>query len=680
MPNPEPQALHSALYSKDPRVRIRALKQISVDSLAYFSEPVVDSLSHDDPEVQATAAFVLRLGYVPSALAPLQTALNSDVLAVRVAAIFTLGEWQSHEALPQLMHLLKDAAAVVRSRAADALKKIACKTAIPALYEALEEEDNLKVALRLSDALLALADTRVIPVLTAALAYDDSKIRARAVEILVAFPHLETIDALLVLLKGSEQSARAAAVYVLGKVGGLNPDALRSALQDPVRAVRSGVAKALGELGVAAGENTWQDLVLCLADEDHRVRIRAAQALGKLQVTAAAPHLEQSLLTDPARRVRWRAAEALYILEAKAAAPALMNSINDAYSSVRLVCIRALSDWRIAAAVPLIIEALQDSIRRVRCVAARALGEMGDYRALAPLRDALWQDTEESVRLDCTRALGLLRKNLKDTAEALLQLEEQAVLGLSDVLQDQSVRVRSEAISELVAAGAQQVCQELAEVLKDENPVLRTEVAYALGQLGGDVAQAALLETLSDNDSQVRHAAVQALLYLARVAVVFPEDLLPALLSGLQSEDKRLRTSASLVLSQLGPAVVDELLPYVEHSTPRLRASVIYVLGESGDGRALSVLTQALNDPISRVRTAAAESLEKLLHCAIQPLLDAVEQEGELKAQSIVSMGRLFHQLKPILENTSSQDPDEDMRKLASSALDGTNESIELVL
>jgi HEAT repeat protein len=148
----------------------------------------------------------------------------------------------------------------------------------------------------------------------------------------------------------------------------------------------------------------------------------------------------------------------------------------------------------------------------------------------------------------------------------------------------------------------------------------------------------------------------------------------------LQSEDKRLRTGASLVLSQLGPVVVEALLPYVEHSNPRLRASVIYVLGESGDGRAISVLTKALEDPVSRVSMAAAESLEKLLQAAIQPLLDRVAQDGAAKAQSIVTMGRLFHQVKPILENTRHQDPDDSMRKLASIALDGTNESIELVL
>lgn len=677
MPQPELQSLHSALYSEDPTTRIRALKQIKKGSFESLAESVVENLSHESPEVQATAAFALRLGYVPTGLAPLQAALHSEVLAVKVAAIFTLGEWLSHEALPQLMDLLEDTAAVVRSRVADALKKMARETAVPALYSALEKEENLKVALRLSDALLSLADTRVIPVLTAALAYDDDEIRARAVEILVSFPHIETIASVLTLLEEGEQSARAAAVYVLGKIGGLNPDLLRTALQNPVRAVRSGVAKALGELGAAAGEDTWQDLVNCLDDEDHRVRIRAAQALGKLQATAAIPRLAQCLATDTARRVRWRAAEALHVLEARSVAPTLVSALSDAYSSVRMVCIRALSEWKVESALPAIAEALQDPMRRVRCAAARALGEMGDYRALAPLRDALWQDEEESVRLDCTRALGNLRQTLKDTAEALLQLEEQAVLGLSDVLQDQSARVRSEAIAELVMAGAVQASPELAEVLKDESPVLRAEAAQALGQLGGDVAQAALLEILADTDSQVRHAAVQALIHLASAAAVFPQNLIPSLLSGLQSEDKRLRTGASLVLSQLGPVVVDALLPYIEHPDPRLRASVIYVLGESGDGRALTLLHQALHDPVSRVSLAAAESLEKLLQGAIQPLLDMVEQSGAVKAQSLATMGRIMHQLRPTLENTCHQDPDESMRELASIALDRTNKSIE---
>ena len=47
------------------------------------------------------------------------------------------------------------------------------------------------------------------------------------------------------------------------------------------------------------------------------------------------------------------------------------------------------------------------------------------------------------------------------------------------------------------------------------------------------------------------------------------------------------------------------------------------------------------------------------------------------RRESLATMGRIMHQLRPTLENTCHQDPDESMRELASIALDRTNKSIE---
>lgn len=672
-----------ALQQEDPTKRVKALKRVSEANLDTLQPLVIENLSHANAEVQAAAAFALRYAREPVAEAELLKALEHPQMAVKVAAIFTLGEWNYAPAVPALLPHLTSPTPVLRSRVAEALRKIGDAAAVEGLYAALETEENLKVALRLAEALLALQDARVIPVLTAALAYDEAEIRNRAVEIMVSYPHVEMVSALLDLLKEDDQVARAAAVYVLGKVGGLDVPALLAALVSPVRAMRSGVSKAVGELGPALAQpEVLAALMQGLQDEDHRVRTRAAQALGKLEAVDAIPALEQCLLKDSARRVRWRAAEALRVLDARTAQSAFIAAMTDAYSSVRLECIRALASWKVSESIPHIAEALQDEIRRVRRAAAKALGDLGDYRALAPLRDVLWQDPEESVRLAATRALGQLRQNLKDTAEALLQLEEQTVLGLTDVLQDSSDRVRSEAISELVIAGSDTGVDALLELLEDESPVLRAEAATALGALGSVRATAAVLNSLNDSDSQVRNAAVQA---LVKLIPQWPEQIpgwVDMLMAGLEGAGSRFRNSAGLVLSQLAPQLVEWLLPYLEHDNARVRASVLFVLGESGDGRAFGPVSGSLQDPVSRVRTAAAEALEKLIQGAIEPLIETLTQDDSpVKSRSIQAMGRILHQVKPVLEAASSATvEDDEMRSLAHGALEGVNENVELVL
>ncbi len=666
----------TAFQSPDAATRIQALKALKETSPADIFPHVVPLLSDSHAKVQAAAAFALRYSHQPQAQPQLLELLQSEQAAVKVAALFTLGEWADPEVIPHLAPLLKEESPVLRSRAAEALGKVGAEQAIEPLYEALENEEHLKVALRLAESLLSLGDTRVLSVLMAALEYDDNEIRNRAVEILVKHPQEAAIAGLIDILKGEEQAARAASVFVLSNIGHLDTEALVPLLSDDVRAVRSGIAKALGEIGDPA---VIPAMMEALHDEDRRVRTRAAQALGKLQAQEAVLELEQALAQDDSRRVRWRAAEALRALAATETTDTFVQALGDEDSSVRLECLRALADWKVIHALEAIVVCLEDPIRRVRCGAARALGELGDYRALGPLRDTVWQDDEESVRLDCTRALGKLRQYLKDTAEALLQLESQASLTLSDVLQDTSQRVRSEAIKELIKANASVAVEPLIELLDEEDATLRAEAAEALGQLQSPAAFMPLFESLSDGDSQVRNAAVQALVELAQAGV--PEELVHGLIQGLQSQEMRLRTSCSRVLSQIAEQIIDMLLPYLYHADERLRSSVVFVLGESGDGRALSYLVNALQDSEARVRTAAAEAVEKIASTAIAPLAASLDTatDDRLKTRSIQAMGRLLKRLQPPLEHVLSEE-NENMRQLAQKALQGADENTELVI
>jgi HEAT repeat protein len=130
---------------------------------------------------------------------------------------------------------------------------------------------------------------------------------------------------------------------------------LTEALLDPDH--RWLAAKYLGDLG--AVEATWQ-LIRLLEAADPHVRIAGAQALGRLQVPAARPRLQEVASDDEEAGVRSWAVGAL-------------GQIGDRED------------------VDLLLPLLDDPSTRVRGAAALALGRIGDPKALAPLRAARWK-------------------------------------------------------------------------------------------------------------------------------------------------------------------------------------------------------------------------------------------------------------------------------------------------
>ena len=152
-------------------------------------------------------------------------------------------------------------------------------------------------------------------------------------------------------------------------------------------------------------------------DEDERVRIAAARALGKIGL-AAVPALTQ-LLTDKDEGVQMVAATLLGKIgpDAMTAVPALTQLLKDNNKWVRMNAALALGEigHEAKTATPALMELLQENNGTVRQAAAWALGKIGpEAKSAVPALMQLLTDKDERVRVAASQALDEIDKDKKE--------------------------------------------------------------------------------------------------------------------------------------------------------------------------------------------------------------------------------------------------------------------------
>lgn len=203
------------------------------------------------------------------------------------------------------------------------------------------------------------------------------------------------------LLERTDESVRAAAATVLGKMGDpAAADRLLVALRkDPSAEVRAAAAEALGALRQpAAGEA----LVEALEDPAPEVRRAAVLAVAQLKWASAGAGLARRLGVDQDAQVREHAAYALGELGGSPWVDILAGALaRDPSSRVRLNAADALGKARAQGSLEALVAGLEDQDVHVREAVAVALGRLGDARAVAPLEQVL-----ESARTAGTEPLA----------------------------------------------------------------------------------------------------------------------------------------------------------------------------------------------------------------------------------------------------------------------------------
>jgi HEAT repeat protein/formylglycine-generating enzyme required for sulfatase activity len=194
-------------------------------------------------------------------------------------------------------------------------------------------------------------------------------------------------------------------------------------------------------------------------------------------------------------------------------------------------------------------------------------------------------------------------------------------------LKDKNADVRRSAAEALRKLGSV-VVPPLLAALKTGDADLRDRVSGVLvniGQVEPGESVPAITELLKDNNADVRSSAAMVLGELGPEA----EDAIPALIAAMKDKNETVSSSASKALGDIGPVATEKLIAALKDSNPKLRSLAARTLGKTqlrlrADGawyargkwyagpacpKILRALVEAVGDKDPTVRSSAVDAL-----------------------------------------------------------------------
>jgi len=255
--------------------------------------------------------------------------------------------------------------------------------------------------------------------------------------------------------------------------------------------------------------------------------------------------------------VRLAAVDALQKIGERTGGKTLLQKLGDPDPHVRAAVTRALGRSGDKTVVPKLLPLLHDDNGFVRSAAAEALGKLGD-RSAVPALITLLSGVEASGD-----DAGLVVKTKNDLLADKLKLTE--IEQKAAIIVALGEMPAPEAVDPLIKYG-----------LKSENLNLQATAAYSLGQIGDRRAINPLQDVVRD--------------YYNTLAQMDP---------------------TGFVINPGTPSAAENQQVNREQKA-RVRAAVVWALGQIADPAARQTLNRALNDGNSLVRDNAAEALAKL--------------------------------------------------------------------
>jgi len=407
----------------------------------------------------------------------------------------------------------------------------------------------------------------------------------------------------------------------------LSPDLVRLLADDDAR-IRRRAALAVGRVGLVDGIDP---LVALLRDADPEVRQMAAFGLGLIGDKRARDPLVQAL-SDASPLVQGSAAEALGLIGDESAAPpigAMLTQIvqsgvlaqppaddadvrRDTPAAAFRLGLNALV--RLKAFDPLAAVVL-DSARQPRVrwwPVAYALQRLEDPRGQAALL-TLAREAPPYTRAFAVKGLGAL----KDRA---------AVPTLVPLVAGADRAVAIEAVRALGRIGDPAGAAPMLKIIQDRaaEPHLRLEVVSAIGNIRTPAVTDVLLDLLSDPNPDVRAAALRS------SAVSDPEGFV-TVLSGLDPDPNwSVRAALATVLGTLPPEIgLPRVLTMLTDTDQRVIPAVLTSIAKLRAPNAAAIMIDHLkaDDPV--VRAAAAAALGDLKPENGAPALAAAYELGQ---------------------------------------------------
>jgi HEAT repeat protein len=544
---------------------------------------LIACLADQDPDVRKATTDALGDLNDPRAIEPLIACLTSDYTEVSQATIAALGKLDHAQVGERLVSHLhnKDTTPAMAAAVIEALGGLHYPPAVKALLPCLASETD-EISNGAVDALSQIGAPAVEPLIES-LKDPKAQIRERAAEALGRIGDARALAPLIACLKNPDTDQPAADGQDMSN--GDESDDQKKARADEDSQVRQKAAEALGKLGPPAVE----PLMACLDEKDPSVRSLAATALGQTHDARAVAPLIAHLVELSGKDTTD---------EENSAGVNVHDSLRDALVALGKPVIKPLT------------ENLKDKNVHVREDAADVLNQL---HYLPPDPDAkitfliLLQSWDKLVELGAPAVAPLLGC-LKDedagrrqgAAQALGELgDKRAVDPLIACLQDDNADVKKNATNALGQLGDKRAVEPLIGVLKTDTTEVGLAAAEALGLLGDSAAVPPLVASLSDQDAGLRLACAQALDKLHYQPEKVEDNV--TYLIALQAWDK---------VAKMGAPAFEPLVACLSDQNRDVHESAIGALGDLGDKRAISPLSDALPD--WNLNGALVSALEKL--------------------------------------------------------------------
>lgn len=336
-----------------PSARIRAAARLAEGCGAEGIEALISTLRDRNWWVRYSVARALGrlIAGAPSATPHLVAATNDRSWQVRKAACAALANTSDSRGLAALLRRLDDRVPLVCAEAASSIGRLGPKAgpAVPALVRTFASRRRAFARREAAASLgkIGRAAATAVPRLLAGLAHSDRILRQVVLEALV-------------------------------RIGPHDLEPYAAALRHRDERVRSGTARALGNMGAAAYPAASL-LVRAAADRAWHVRRNAVLALAKLAAADRLPSLAG--LLDPGARLRsieWTLASDDRQPLVRSVLSTLRGTLDDRRPQVRSASLRALGllGWQASGALPRLVGSASDPDPEVRRSAMWAIARI----------------------------------------------------------------------------------------------------------------------------------------------------------------------------------------------------------------------------------------------------------------------------------------------------------------
>lgn len=630
-------------------------------------QSIIEGLQSAEGDIIRSAAFAAADADLVEAVDLLCKQVSSSNIGVQEAVEYALRKLRGKKTVRGMIPLLRSEDAPIRNIAMDILREIGSDDMES--LQALMRDNDADIRIFISDILGFTASRLAVPLLSEALLKDpEVNVRYQAAVSLgnLAFP--EAVDALGQAMH-DEEWVQFSVVEALTKIRADSTiNALVQSMSMCSDLVASIIIDALGEIGnIKAVPLLFKSLEKASTPLRHKAVKAIVQILGGRSLS----------LLSPKDQVRFRT----YLLDAlddeddgiQKAALAGLAVMGDGEATAIILAFAARFDVdrdqdMIAAAIRTVAAigynaefaaALKSSDERIVALAVEAISIINDSRCIPHVKEVFWNTNREIQRVatmqlattaqaeDAPFFEDILRRHkdgdvIKHALYFLgMQIKNQSSADLLfSMLDHQYDEVKEAALEACIALNSPAMNLRFKELFRSSDPMKRMMAVYAMGRynLAGNIVE--LTEALEDENATVRQLAVEAFasdssIFQENIKYLLPrlfdeskdvraslvelmgqsgnEEMVPHLITALNDDEEWVCIRAVEALGQLNnQAAAPRLVQLLDKATPMLSFKIIEVLGNIGGNIAFRALLGMMDSYDAETQHAAAEAVSRI--------------------------------------------------------------------